>query len=187
MSARSPRGRRLIAVVLYAGCVGATALVVKTVFSADSASTPGTPNHSRPPTDLDPFPLPPGSWTVLSAGRLDALARQVRGEAVAPATPADCPLLPPGIDPLAERVNAAGRVSAFVTAAEDRNVFVRHWTAGGWSVTEAGDPDDTPRPLALVRGSERALAWMIPAAGQPGRVQLLVTVAAPAPQTETRP
>src|SRR5687767_8436555 len=128
MPPRQPatRTRRLVAALLYAGCVGAAAFILKPLLSAEPTPV-AVPVATRPPTDLDPFVLPPGEWTVLSADRLDALARRVRGEAVPPAAPVGCPLLPPGHLPLSERLDHAGRVTAFLSAASEWTTFETYW------------------------------------------------------------
>jgi hypothetical protein len=172
------RTRRLVALLLYVGCGGAAVLMLRPVLSAQPAPAV-VPVEPRSPTDLDPFPLPPGDWSLLSEDRLGDLVRRVKGEAVPARPPVPCPLLPPGVEPLAQRLDPAGRVSAFLTADVERAAVERHWKDTGWTLTA------TDNGTALRRGAERAFAWAF-AATQPGRVRLLVTVK-PDPQPEARP
>lgn len=184
MSARPSRTRRLLGITLYAGCVGAGVFALRPILSAEPVVVPPL-SSARPPTDIGPFRLPPGTWNVLSAGQLNELRQLARGEAVSSPPSSRCPLVPPGFEPLAERTDAAGRVSAFLTGPVEWTPFTRHWTDGGWLVVESRDPEHDTRTLTLSRGTERALAWVFPADHHPDRVQLLVTVTDP--RTEDRP
>lgn len=174
--AKSPptRTRRLVTALLYAGCAGAAVFMFRPLVSAEPTPTPeAVPMTTRPVTDIDPLLLPPGHWTVLSAERLDAIAGRVRGEAVPPAAAVGCPLLPPGYEPLSERLDSTGRVTAFLSAAADWTAFEQHWRSTGWTLADASS--STGRMLTLTRGTERGVAWGF-AAREPGRVHLLVTL-----------
>jgi hypothetical protein len=181
MSFLTIRLRRLITAALYAGCAGAAVFALRPMLWAESPIT--QPKFaSTPPTDVGPFLLPPGSWSVLSVSGLEDFHLLAIDQAGPLNGAARSSLLPPGVEPLAVRTDAAGRVSAFLTDAENWTVLRHHWLGAGWVVDEFHDPKSGTRTVSIQRGSERSFAWVLPAC-RPDRVHLLVTVT----RTEDRP
>jgi hypothetical protein len=182
-SIRANSLRRLLTIALYLGCFVAVVFILRPILFPD---TPPSKSAKRFPTpEKMPFLLPEGNWNFLTSHRLSELSRDVAsGLPVSPGSIRSS-LLPAGVVALAERADGSGRVSAFLTADEDPTKFAQHWANDGWELLDTAASEQSPRTIALNRGSERAFAWVFPSAEHAGRCHLLVTITET--QTEDRP